>query len=172
MGKISIAFWKARGISSACCIRVKPISLPSHEDSERKQNKLDASTIARILLSGEARRGYVPTELITTYRELVRLHSQLSDEVTRYKNEIHALLIVLFPEFSQIFSDPCRPTALGILKRYPSAQAIAAAGVEVITATLQELAPRHYGRNTAEQLVNLAENRPVPALPSPLARAA
>jgi transposase len=121
-----------------------------------KTDKLDASTIARILLSGEARRGYVPTELMATYRELVRLHSQLSDEVARYKNEIHALLIVLFPEFSQIFRDPCRPTALGILKRYPSAQAIAAAGVEVITATLQELAPRHYGRNTAEQLVNLA----------------
>jgi transposase len=69
---------------------------------------------------GEARRGYVPTELIATYRELVRLHSQLSDEVARYKNEIHALLSVLFPEFVQIFTDPCRPTALGLLKRYRS----------------------------------------------------
>ena len=57
-----------------------------------KTDKLDASTIARVLLSGEARRGYVPTELIATYRELVRLHTQLSDETTRYKNEIHALL--------------------------------------------------------------------------------
>jgi len=85
-----------------------------------KTDTLDASTIARVLLSGEARRGYVPTELIATYRELVRLHSQLSDEVARYKNEIHALLSVLFPEFVQIFTDPCRPTALGLLKRYRS----------------------------------------------------
>jgi transposase len=121
-----------------------------------KTDQLDASTIARMLLSGEARRGYVPTELIATYRELVRLHGQLSDEVARYKNEIHALLIVLFPEFSQIFSDPSRPTALGILKRYPSAQAIAAAGVEAISLTLHELAPGHYGRKTAEHLVQLA----------------
>jgi transposase len=68
-------------------------------------------TIARLLLSGEARRGYVPTELVATSRELVRIHSQLSDEAARYKNEIHALLTVIFPEFRQVFADPCRPTA-------------------------------------------------------------
>jgi transposase len=129
-----------------------------------KTDQVDATTIARLLLSGEARRGYVPNDLIATYRELVRLHSQLSDEVARYKNELHALLSVLFPEFRQIFSDPCRPTALGILKRYPNAQAIAAAGVEAITALLHELAPRHYGRKTAQQLVKLAQTSTSAAL--------
>src|SRR5450759_771346 len=122
-----------------------------------KTDKLDASTIARVLLSGEARRGYVPTELIATYRELVRLHTQLSDETTRYKNEIHALLTVLFPEFMQVFADPCRSTALALLKVYPSAQAIAAAGVEAITAKLHELGSHHYGRGTAKRLVQLAQ---------------
>src|SRR5438132_562833 len=57
-----------------------------------KTDKLDATTIARGLLSGEARPGYVPTELIAIYRELVRLHTQLSDEVVRYKSEIDNLL--------------------------------------------------------------------------------
>lgn len=79
-----------------------------------KTDQLDASTIARMLPSGEARRGYVPTERIATYRELVRLHTQLSDDIARYKNEIHALLAVLFPEFTQVFADPSRPTALGL----------------------------------------------------------
>ncbi len=123
-----------------------------------KTDTLDATTIARVLLSGEARRGYVPTELIATYRALVRLHTQLSDEVARYKNELQALLVVLFPEFTQVFADPCRATALGLLKRYPSAQAMAAAGVEVIAANLHELAPRHYGHHTAEHLVHLAQH--------------
>ena len=103
-----------------------------------KTDRIDATTIARVLLSGEARRGYVPTELIATYRELVRLHSQLSDEVARYKNEIQALLSVLFPEFPRVFADPCRATAIALLKLYPSAQAMAAAGVEVIAAKLHE----------------------------------
>lgn len=123
-----------------------------------KTDRLDATTIARVLLSGEARRGYVPTEVIATYRELVRLHTHLGDEVARYKNEIQALLSVLFPEFSQVFADPCRATAIALLKRYPSAQALAAAGVEAIAATLQQVAPRTYGRNTAERLVQLAQH--------------
>jgi transposase len=121
-----------------------------------KTDRLDATTIARLLLSGEARPGYVPDELISTYRELERLHSQLTNDSARYQNEIQALLVVLFPEFVQVFADPCRPTALGVLKRYPGAQAILDAGVEALTSTLRELAPRHYGRPTAQELVRLA----------------
>ena len=34
-----------------------------------------------------------------------------ADDVVRYKNEIHALLVVLFSEFTQVFVDPTRPTA-------------------------------------------------------------
>ncbi len=128
-----------------------------HRSLRAKTDRLDATTIARLLLSGDARRGYVPTELIATYRELVRLHSQLSDEVARYKNEIQALLAVLFSEFNQVFADPCRATALALLKLYPSAQALAAAGVEVLAAKLHELAPRNYGHQTAQQLVDLAQ---------------
>src|SRR6266480_6902957 len=71
-----------------------------------KTDQVDATTIARALLSGEARFGYVPTEQVATYRELVRLQQQLSEDVVRYKNEIHALLVVLFPEFTQVFADP------------------------------------------------------------------
>ncbi len=123
-----------------------------------KTDQLDATTIARVLRSFEARRGYVPTELIATSREFVRLHTQLSEEAARYKNEIQTVLTVLFPEFTQVFADPCRATALALLKLYPSAQALAAAGVEAITVKLHELAPRTYGRRTAEHLVQLASH--------------
>ena len=88
----------------------------THQFHERqglraKTDRLDAMTIAKVLLSGEARAGYVPSERITAYRELVRLHMQLSDEAAAYQNEIHALVVVLFPEFTQVFADPCLPTA-------------------------------------------------------------
>ncbi len=97
-------------------------------------------------------------ELIATYRELVRLHTQLCDEVARYRNEIHAELAVLFPEFTQVFADPCRPTALALLQLYPSASAMAAASVETLATTLRELAPRNYGEDTAKLLVELAQH--------------
>ena len=122
-----------------------------------KTDQLDAVTIARALLSGDARFGYVPSEQVATYRELMRLQHQLSDDVVRYKNEIHALLVVLFPEFTQVFVDPTRPTALAVLKRYPSAQAIAQTEVESLSQFLHKLAPRHYGQPTAQELVGLAK---------------
>src|SRR6266699_2394020 len=89
----------------------------THQFHERqglraKTDRLDAMTIAKVLLSGEARAGYVPSERVTVYRELVRLHMQLSDEAAAYQNEIHALVIVLFPEFTQVFADLCLPGAL------------------------------------------------------------
>lgn len=132
-----------------------------------KTDRLDATTIARVLLSGEARPGYVPDELISTYRELERLHSQLTNDSARYQNEIQALLVVLFPEFVQVFADPCRHTALGLLKRYPGAQAIRDAGVEALTLTLRDLAPRHYGRRTAQALVDLASHSIATPLATP-----
>lgn len=120
-----------------------------------KTDRLDAMTIAKVLLSGEARAGYVPSEQIVTYRELVRLHTQLSDEAAAYQNEIQALVVVLFPEFTQVFVDPCLPTALAVLKAFPSAQAVAEAGVEPIAVLLCQM-PAHFGRPTAQKLVALA----------------
>ena len=129
-----------------------------------KTDKLDAITIGHVLRSFEARVGYVPDELISSYRELVRLHTHLTDEIARYKNEIHALLQVLFPEFSQVFADPCRPTALAVLQRYPSAAAISTVSVEELTSLLQQLAPRNYGRQSAEALIALARASVSPGL--------
>ena len=85
-----------------------------------KTDRLDAMTITRVLVSGEARAGYVKSERVATYRELVRLHTQLSDEAAASQNEIHALVVVLFPEFTQIFADPCGQTALTVLKAFES----------------------------------------------------
>jgi transposase len=122
-----------------------------------KTDRLDAMTIARMLLSGEARAGYVPSEQVTTYRELVRLHTQLSDEAAAYQNEIQALVVVLFPEFTQVFADPCLPNALAVLKAFPSAQAVVEAGVEPLTQVLRAQKPMRYSRPTAQKLVALAK---------------
>ncbi len=122
-----------------------------------KTDRLDAMTIARVLLSGEARAGYIPSEQVATYREVVRLHTQLADEAARYQNEIQALVVVLFPEFTQVFADPCLPSALAVLKAYPHAQAVAQVGVEPIYQILRAQQPPHYGRPTAKKLVALAK---------------
>ncbi len=122
-----------------------------------KTDRLDATTIARALLSGEVRFGYVPSEEVATYREVVRLQQQLTEDIVRYKNEMHALVVVLFPEFYQVFADPSRPSALTVLRAYPSAQAMREADPKVLSQLLREECPGHYGRQTAQKLVRLAQ---------------
>jgi len=135
----------------------------THQFHERqglraKTDRLDAMTIAKVLLSGEARVGYVPSEQVVTYRELVRLHMHLSDEAAAYQNEIQAPSgRTLRLSFTQVFVDPCGQTALTVLKAFPSAQALAEAGVEPLFQLLRAQKPAHYGRPTAQKLVALAK---------------
>ncbi len=68
--------WSRRATRCACCILDKPIIITSTRGGSAKTDRLDAMTIARVLLSGEARVGYIPNEQIATYREVVRLHTQ------------------------------------------------------------------------------------------------
>src|SRR6266705_4665194 len=63
-----------------------------------------------------------------------------------------------YPSFTQVFADPCLPTALSALKMYPSAQDIVAAGVEPIYRLLRAQTPAHYGHPTAKKLVELARS--------------
>jgi transposase len=133
----------------------------THEWSQKqslraKTDKLDTVTIGKLLRSGEARPAYVPDEQIAGYRELVRMQTNLTEQAARHKNELHALLVVLFPEFTQVFSDPSCKTALGLLLDYPGAAVMATAGVEALTAKLKSLAPRNYGLATAQKLHELA----------------
>ena len=76
MGKISFTFSSAAAMLCAFCIPARRMNLPAQRGLRAKTDRLDAATIARVLLSGEARVGYVPDEQITSYRELVRLHTQ------------------------------------------------------------------------------------------------
>lgn len=133
-----------------------------------KTDRVDALTIARLLLSDDVRPVYVPSEQIVTYRELTRLHAALTTQIAHYKVQLHDALQVLFPEFTQIFADPSGVTALALLTVYPSAAAIRAAGVSGVLTELRR--PKHprYGRATAEALVRLAER----SVASGVARAA
>src|SRR5712691_7520662 len=135
-------------MNCVCFIPGKLMSLHSDADFELRPTSLmlrpshGSYSVARLV------QAMCEVELITAYRESGRLHTQLTDEVQRYRNAIHAELSVIFPEFMRVFADPCRPTALAVLQLYPGAQAIARASVETLAATLRELAPRRYGEST------------------------
>lgn len=157
MGRICITYLRAGATSCVCFILLKPITLLNNAGYEPKQITWMPPPLRAFCSVERPGLDMSRAKRWRQARELVRLHTQLSDDVARYKNEIHALLVVLFPEFTQVFADPSRPTALALLKLYPNPQAVVTAGEDTLTHKLHELSPRHYGRATAQQLVSLAK---------------
>jgi transposase len=142
---------------SACYIQDR--STPSHNNegcARKRTGWMRPPLRARCSVERHALATF-EVEQVVTYRELTRLYQQLTEEVTRYKNEIHALLVVLFPEFTQVFADPSRPSALTVLKAYPSAQALREAEPKLLYQLLREQCPGRYGRKTADKLIHLAK---------------
>src|SRR5258708_40319682 len=86
------------GIRCVCYIRPRCMLLRSNAGCERKRiSSMRPPSPVRCSVEKRA-SATCKVEQVATYRELMRLQQQLSEDVVRYKNEIHALLVVLFPE--------------------------------------------------------------------------
>ena len=100
-----------------------------------------------------ARPALPPTDAAARLKGLIGHRHELVHESTRRKNKLIALFDQIFPEFTQVFSDPSSPTALTIRELFPTAEAIA-------TVTLDDLCaakgPKRPSRTDMARLQGLA----------------
>ncbi len=93
--------------------------------NRRKNDFRDAEMAAGVFLTGD----FTETKLLQgVYADLRSTHSayfRLVKERTRIINLMKGLLDGLFPEFTQVFKDPCGRTALVVLSICPSPRDIA-----------------------------------------------
>lgn len=82
-----------------------------------------------------ARRAIPPTEAAALLKGLVRHCYELSHEAAQRKNKLIAICDELFPEFTQVFKDPNRSSALAIRERFPTPHAVATASLSALTMT-------------------------------------
>ena len=99
--------------------------------NRRKNDFRDAEMAAGVLRTGD----FTKTKLLQdVYAELRSTHSayyRLVKERTRIINLMKGLLDGLFPEFTQVFKNPCGRTALVVLSICPSPAAIATMNEDV-----------------------------------------
>lgn len=74
------------------------------------------------------------------------------------KTQAKSLLVQLFPEFSQAFSDVFGAAASAVLRQLPSARMIAQCPVDVLTDLLRTVSHGRLGKVKAELLIDLAEH--------------
>ena len=124
-----------------------------------KTDKVDAHTIAMMLMSGVHLKSYSDTlyhneelKSLTRYRfDKVRERAKLKTSVSRLVN-------ILFPELEKLVPTLHMKSVYALLSEYPSAHHIAGAHMTRLTNILYTTSRGHYDRDTAIRFRNAARN--------------
>jgi len=111
--------------------------------NRRKNDYRDSEVAAQLLCTGEFTETKVPHGVYAELRTAHNAYRRLVKERTRITNLVKGLLDALFPEFTQVFKDPCALTALSVLSTCPIPKVIAGMTEDEFVATIEA---QHKGR--------------------------
>ena len=111
--------------------------------NRRKNDYRDSEVAAQLLCTGEFTESKLPQGVYAELRTAHNAYRRLVKERTRITNLVKGLLDALFPEFTQVFKDPCALTALSVLSICPIPRVIAGMTEEEFEATIEA---QHKGR--------------------------
>jgi transposase len=122
------------------------------ELNRRKNDFRDAEVAAQLLCSGEFTETKLPQGVYADLRAAYNAYRRLVKEETRITNLLKGLLDGLFPEFTQVFRNPCGLTALSVLSICPLPKTIAEMTEEEFVSTIRA---GHQGRLMRRKLCAL-----------------
>jgi len=111
--------------------------------NRRKNDYRDSEVAAQLLCTGEFVESVIPQGVYAELRTSHNAYQRLVKERTRITNLVKGLLDALFPEFTQVFKDPCALTALSVLSTCPIPRVIAGMTEDEFEATIEA---QHKGR--------------------------
>lgn len=117
--------------------------------NRRKNDYRDSEVAAQLLCTGEFTESKVPQGVYAELRTAHNAYRRLVKERTRITNLVKGLLDALFPEFTQVFKDPCGLTALSVLSTCIIPKVIAGMTEDEFVATIEA---QHKGRLMRKKL--------------------
>lgn len=120
--------------------------------NRRKNDYRDSEVAAQLLCTGEFTETRLQKGVYAELRAAYNAYRRLVKEKTRITNLIKGLLDGIFPEFTQVFKDPCGLTALSVLSTCPIPKVIAGMTEEEFAGTIKA---RHQGRLMRKKLYTL-----------------
>jgi transposase len=117
--------------------------------NRRKNDYRDSEVAAQLLCTGEFTESKIPQGVYAELRAAHNAYRRLVKERTRIINLVKGLLDALFPEFTQVFKDPCALTALSVLSTCPIPRVIAGMTEDEFAATIEA---QHKGRLMRKKL--------------------
>jgi transposase len=111
--------------------------------NRRKNDYRDSEVAAQLLCTGEFTDSKLPRGVYAELRAAHNAYRRLVKERTRITNLIKGLLDSLFPEFTNVFKDPCALTAMSVLSTCMIPRVVSSMTEEEFVATIRA---RHQGR--------------------------
>jgi len=131
-------FLEERGIPFRLISQLTLKRMRDGRDLNRRKNDFrDAEMAANVFRTGDFTETKLPQGVYADLRNSYSAYFRLVKERTRITNLLKGLLDGLFPEFTQVFKDPCGRTALTVLSVWPSPAAIASMNEDVFVAAIR-----------------------------------
>ena len=123
-----------------------------------KTDSVDAELIANILREADPKFSAVPDDEVRQLRNLTRLRYECSQTFVAEKQRLIGLLDLVFPEYSDHFSDIFGAASRQLLAQYSTAEDIKKIDIRKLTRILKEASKGHMGREHAQRLKSAAKN--------------
>lgn len=124
-----------------------------------KTDRVDARTIARMLLSDVGLKPYTNTAYHNEeLKSLTRYRFDKVKERAKLKSSISRLVCILFPELEQLVPTLHMASVYALLEEFPGAKQVAAAHLTWLKALLEASSKGRYKRDMALEIRNTAKN--------------
>lgn len=127
-----------------------------------KTDKQDALNIAIQLSTGLIKEALVPEDKISDLRELIKEYNNFMTQIYNIKRRISSILTKVFYEYNMVFRDPFNVTSRTILKKYPSAFALAKAKKDELINIFRSIKGNNFSEYKANKIINFAKNSITP----------
>lgn len=122
-----------------------------------KTDKQDALNLAIQLSTGLIKESLVPENDVSNLRELIKEYNFLMKQIYNLKRRISSILQKTFYEYDIVFRDPFNVTSRTILKKYPSAFALAKANKNDIVKIFRSIKGNNNSEHKAKKIIEFAK---------------
>jgi transposase len=127
-------------------------------NSPNKTDKKDPRVIADVISLGHALTVVVPEGPAAELRRLTQARQRASKNRTAMVNQLHHLVFVVFPEYTQVMKKITSKSSLYLLKNHTSPAEIVGLGFEHLYTLLKKISFGQLKQSQVKALIEAAEN--------------
>ena len=128
------------------------------DNSPSKTDRKDPRVIADVIALGHALTVVIPEGSAAELRRFIQARERVIKIRTIMINQLHHLIYLVFPEFTQVINNIKTKSALYFLKNYPTPESIVSLGLEPLVLLLKKISHGKMQREQATRLFEAAQH--------------